>query len=244
MRDINNMHDIYEFASETPPSVIKVDEVPDYTIPDWDFNDEKEFKKYMTTVEKTVRNSFEYKAMINYLREYVNMNQCSFYKNVNNIDSTKIKIEIHHDPFSLYDICLIVFNKRNQFYESLDEEAVAKEVMYLHYNMIVGLIPLSSTVHELVHNQYIFVPTSKVYGKYKEFAERYKAWMLPEQIDMLERIEAASQDYEENYQTLLSKQYIYVDMSGSFELPRTEDIINMVKGRISDIINESKMSNI
>lgn len=237
MRDPNNIVKSYEL--ENPPVLIKMDEIPKYDLYDFDLNDDKSFKKYIQTIEKVVRTSFEYRALINYLREYMDMNQCAFYKNVNNADSTKIKIEVHHEPLSLFDICIIVYNKRVAFNEPLDEEFVAKEVMYLHYNLMIGLIPLAETVHQLVHAQYLFVPTTAVLGKYKEFIDRYKEYMLPEQLESLDHIEEATKTYDsDDAKLLLSKNYIYIDMSGSYKLPKTEDIICMVKNRIKDILDQ------
>lgn len=236
MRDPNNIQKSYEL--ETPPAIIKMDEIPEYNLYDFDLNDDKSFKKYIQTIEKCVRSSFEYKSLINFLREYMDMNQCAFYQNVTNTDSAKIRIEIHHEPLSLYDISLIVYNKRLSFGEPLDEEYVAKEVMYLHYNLMVGLIPLAETVHQLVHAQYLFVPTTAVLGKYKEFVERYKPYMLPEQLESLENIEEATKLYDsDDAKTLLSKNYIYIDMSGSYNLPKTEDIVLVVKDRIKEILD-------
>ena len=236
MRDPNSLVKPYEL--DAPPTIIEMHDIPEYNLYDFDLNDEKSFKKYMQTVEKTVRSSYEYKSMVQYLREYMDMNQCAFYQNVNNADTTKIRIEIHHEPLSLYDICLIVYNKRVSFNEPLDEEYVAKEVMYLHYNLMVGLIPLAETVHQLVHAQYLFVPTTAVLGKYREFVERYQPYMLPEQIETLEHIEEATKVYDsDEAKMILSKNYIYVDMSGAYDMPRTEDIINMVKDRIRDIVD-------
>lgn len=236
MRDPDNIAKSYEL--EAPPAVIEMKDIPEYNFQDYDLADEKQFKKYIQNVERDVRGSFEYKSMINYLREYMDMNQCAFYKNINNIDNPKVHIEIHHEPLSLYDICLIVYNKRVAFHESIEEEWVAKEVMYLHYNLMVGLIPLAETVHELVHAQYLFVPTTAVLGKYKEFVDRYRDFMLPEQLETLEHIEKSTEIYNDDLtKTILSKQYVYVDMSGSYKLPKTEDIISMVKDRINDIMN-------
>lgn len=241
MRDPDNLHKMYEYLEE-PDAVIKLVDVPPYDLSDWDLNDEKEFKKFISSIEKkTIRGSFEYRAMVSYLRNYLNMNRCSFYENVNNIDTSKIKIEIHHEPLSLYDITLIVFNKRNALREDLDEESIGEEVMWLHYNLMVGLIPLSSTVHELVHNQYLFVPTRAVMGKYREFVDRYRPYMLPEQLDVLQKIEDASTMIEDDYKTLLSRQYIYVDLTGAFKLPRIEDVVNLVRGRINEIMDENSM---
>lgn len=236
VRDPNAIIKGYEL--DTPPAVIQMHDIPEYNFYDFDLNDEKSFKKYMQTVERVVRSSFEYRAYINYLREYMDMNQCAFYQNVNNTDTVKVRIEIHHEPLSLYDICLIVYNKRVSFNEPLDEEYVAKEVMYLHYNLMVGLIPLAETVHQLVHAQYLFVPTTAVLGKYREFVERYKPYMLPEQLEVLEHIEEATQVYDsDDAKTVLAKNYIYVDMSGAYQLPKSEDIINMLKDRIKEIMD-------
>lgn len=241
MRDPNNIVSGYEL--EEPPVVIHMNDIPDYSLYDYDLNDDKSFKKYIEAIKKIVRGSFEYRQLINYLRDYMDMNQCAFYSNVNNIDTRKIHIEIHHEPLSLHDIILIVYNKRVAYNEPLDEEYVAKEVMYLHYNLMVGLIPLAETVHQLVHAQYLFVPTTAVLGKYREFVERYKPYMLPEQIEVLEKIEAATQVYNsEDAKTILSTNYIYMDMTGYYEMPRKEDIIGMLKDRIREIMDTKSIS--
>ena len=46
----------------------------------WDLEDDKELKKFYKTVEKEVRGSFEYREMIQYLRNNFGMDQCSFIK--------------------------------------------------------------------------------------------------------------------------------------------------------------------
>ena len=237
MRDPNVVgNKVYEM--EDPPVVIQMHEVPEYNLYDYDLNDDKSFQKYIKAVEMCVRTSFEYKAMIKYLREYVDMDRCAFYKNLSNADSTKIHIEIHHEPLSLYDIALIVYNKRVSYNEPLDEEFVAKEVMYLHYNLMVGLIPLAETVHQLVHASYLFVPTSAVYGKYREFVNHYKPYMLPEQLETLEHIEEATKTYNgDDAKTILAKHFIYVDPSGAYNLPKMEDIVDLVKGRIRELVD-------
>ena len=68
-------------------------------------------------------------------------------------------------------------NKRNDLGESMSVPMVAKEVMYQHYKLNVGLIPLCKTVHELVHNQYIFIPAWAVLGNYREFLNQYDKWV-------------------------------------------------------------------
>ena len=237
MIDPNTIHEEYEYMDDVQ-HIIKIDELPTYDRYDYDLNDDKSFGHYIEAVKKSVRNSFEYRQMVNYLREYLDMNKCAYYENVTNADTTKIRIEIHHAPFMLSDICYIVYNKRVAYREPLDEEMVAKEIMYLHYCLWVGLIPLAETVHELVHNQYLFVPSTKVLGNWKEFYNRYEPYMSPEQIEAINNIMSVSNEVDDRYQTLLSKHFIYVDASGAYNLPKMEDVAAMLKGRITEMMED------
>ena len=241
MRDPDALHHFYEYTDDVP-DVIKIGTLPPFEQPDYDLNDEKEMKKYLFDIEKTVRNSFEYRyKWLKYLKEYVDMNQCSFYQNVSNVDTSKIRIEIHHEPLSLYDIVVTVFNKRVAFHESLEVEMVAKEVMYHHFAMSVGVIPLAETVHELVHNHYLFIPTTKVYGNYKKFVQEYEPYMPIECIDALKKIEEYTMAYDgEEYKQLLDRKYIYVDVTGAYNLPPLEEVAGLMKNRLKDILNDQQ----
>ena len=174
---------------------IKIENIPTFDIGDYDLTDPKDLMRYFINIERICRNSRTYKKLVNFLREYVDMNKCSFYSNINNIDTYSIKIHIHHSPFTLFDIASIIYSKRVAMGESLSITMVAKEVMYCHYNMIVGLIPLSETVHELVHNGYLFIPTDAVYGKYKEFVQQYQDYLGPIK-NTLDRLEEATKTYD------------------------------------------------
>ena len=88
------------------------DELPPYEVEDYDMFDEKDKSKYITDLERFIRGSYEYRQMINYLREYMNMNSCAFMPKITNENSFKIRIEIHHSPLTLYDICNIIVNKK------------------------------------------------------------------------------------------------------------------------------------
>ena len=218
--------------------VIKIEELPPYEIQDYDVFDEKDFKKYIADVKKTVRNSLEYRQYIQYLRNYMNMSEDSFFENVGNGENAKIKIEIHHTPYSLEDIVLTVFNKRVFYGEDLDVEETAKEVMYIHYFLMVGLLPLSSTVHELVHNNYIFIPTTKVMGNYKEFEETYKHWIPEEVKEKVKAREDRTLTYNEDVDlALLTQKQIPIQLLESESTPlltmnNMQDIMNQ---RIQEI---------
>ena len=159
--------------------IMVIEDIPPYDTEDYDLFNEKDFKKYIDDIERMVRSSREYREAVQYMRKFINMNTSLFFQNINNIETAKIKIELHHHPFTLYDIVLTVFNKRSRLQESLDIELVAKEVAYLHYFLIIGLVPLSRTEHKLVHNQALFIPlelNSKpiVLGDYNKFIEMYE----------------------------------------------------------------------
>ena len=217
-------------------NVISMDEIPEYDREDYNLSDAKDREKYFKDIERIVRNSFEYREYVSYLRDYMDMNKCSFFENVNNIESYNIKIHLHHSPITLYEIVVIVFNKRLYYKESLDAEAVAKEVMYVHYCLLIGLIPLCETVHELVHNEYLFVPNSSVLGNYKDFIELYKDWIPPEILAKLDRIEKYTQVYDEaENMNVLRTSYIYLDFSGTYKLPKLEDILEKIKKRMEQL---------
>lgn len=224
-----------EYNEPDLPEVIDkigITNIPQFDIADYNLTDDKEIFKYITTVERVCRNSRCYKKLIDFLRNYVDMNKCSFYKNINNIDTSNIKIHIHHSPFTLFDISNIIYMKRMAIGESLSVPMVAKEVMYCHYNMWVGLIPLSETVHEMVHNGYLFIPTDAVYGKYKEFVEQYKDYLGPIE-NTLKRLEEATKAYDYNKETkILTMNAIYIDPTGAYELPDMNTIIELLKDKI------------
>ena len=111
--------------------------------------------------------------------------------------------------------------------------------MYLHYLGWVGLIPLSETVHEMVHNQYIFVPTDKVRGRYQEFVNRYYDYIEPETLDSLDAAEALTKEYNNNQMDIFNNHKIYINVNGSYMLPRKDEYENIIKDRISDIKGNS-----
>lgn len=226
-----------EYNESTLPEFIdkiEIKNIPDFDIADYDLTNDKDIFQYLTGVERVCRNSRCYKKLVDFLRNYVDMNKCSFYKNINNIDTRSIKIHIHHSPFTLFDIASIIYSKRVAMGESLSIPMVAKEVMYCHYNMMVGLIPLSETVHELVHNGYLFIPTDAVYGKYKEFVQQYQDYLGPIK-NTLDRLEEATKAYDFAKETkVLTMNMIYIDPTGSYEFPDMNEIIELLKSNIED----------
>ena len=221
--------------------ILVFDEIPEYDTQDYDVFNEKDFKKYISDIENICRTSFEYRQFVNYLREYMDMNKCSFFQNVTNSDTFKIKIHLHHSPFTLYDIVMTIFNKRMFYHESLEVEMVAKEVMYIHYFLMVGIIPLAETVHDLVHKQIIFIPVDNVMGNYSEFIETYREF-IPE--DAMDRFNAAV-EHTKYYNEAQEMKILQInpiviqlpgdDGTGLYNLPKMENIITAMNNRIQEI---------
>lgn len=218
--------------------VVKIPkDIPDLEVEDYDLMDDKDKEKYIKDLERHVRSSFEYRMMVQYLREYMNMNTCAFLSNVTNETNRKIRIELHHSPLTLRDICVIILNKRMRNCEILTIEAVAYEVMFAHYCLMVGLIPLSETVHELVHTQYLFIPTNKVYGYYKAFISNYKDYIDPEMLDKLAELERMTEQgtYDDAFKQILDLHYITVDMEGNNQIDKLPELQAMLKERLSEL---------
>lgn len=175
---------------------------------------DKDKVKLIKTVEKIVRGSIEYKDYIQYLRNEIDMTQCSFFNNISNKDGGKVSIEIHHEPFTLFDITQIIVEKCMSLDEIINPLLLAEEVMKLHYQNKVGLIPLSVTVHQLVTMGKLFIPLQNVYGDFITFLEEYDAFIIEDIKDILECKLKMSKELTELDLSKLEKKYIYLEVDG------------------------------
>jgi len=230
--------DQMQLATINNKTEVVVDIVPESDYVLWDFEDEKELKKYFKAIERMVRQSFEYKEFISYIKTNFDMDQCAFIKSDK---GTEFKVEQHHYPFTLYDIVEIVYRKRSYYGELLDVEMVAKEVTMLHYKLIIGLIPLSKTAHQLHHDGKLFIPVDKVLGRYNVFVDLYKPFMTNDQLDTLSRIESYSENYTDIGNTsILDTNYITIQVNDSrYQAPKLENLQTNMVNRIIDIKNNN-----
>lgn len=233
---IMHIEDTTQRTKENQLQVLKFDAIPEYDTETYDIYSDKDFKKYIQDVEKEVRSSIEYRRAIRYLKEYMGMNESAFLEGIESTNDNKISIELHHSPFTLFDVSLIVFNKRLYYGESLELQATAKEVTKLHYYLVVGLVALTKTEHELVHKSYLFVPSDKVLGNYGKFIDYYRDFMTPEQIDTIDRIEQYSMTYNQaQNEIILQNNLITLDTSVAYSLPKFEDIKVLMDQKIQEV---------
>lgn len=177
---------------------------------------DKDKVKAIKTAERMIRSSLEYKAYIKYLKQYIDMTKCSFFNNVNNKDGKRVSIEIHHEPFTLFDITQAVLEKQLDETGEVNLFNIAEEVMKLHYQCKVGLIPLSSTVHELVHLGQVFIPLQSPRGDYISFLEEYDRYITMDMKDILQEKLNLSRQVQDL--SLLETKYTYVEVEG-FKFP-------------------------
>ena len=200
----------------------------------YDLGRDKDKFKYITTIEKMCRASMEYRDLIEFLRVNMGMNFCSFFHNVSRDKASgshnRIRIEIHHEPFTLYDITAIILNNRIDSGEPTDMLSICDEVMQCHYEGIVGLLPLSQTVHELVHSGKLFVPLQFIDEGFNEFYNRYNITIknMDGLSDMLAAKVRLSKQFAENREefiSILRKKYIYVINHGYESTPETLPLV-------------------
>lgn len=173
--------------------------------------------KFIKTVETMIRSSQEYKHYVDYLKKNIDMTQCSFFTNINNKNGRKVRIEIHHEPFTLFDLVMIVMEKWANEGKELNYLGIAEEVMKIHYQGLVGLIPLSLTVHQLVHDGELFIPLQYVYGDVLKFVKEYEPHIPDDLMKMLQLKLEMSKEVQDT--SILDTSYVYIDVDG-FSMPK------------------------
>jgi len=200
---------------------VKINELPTSTRNVIIMN-EKDKIKLIKTIERIIRSSMEYKQYVQYLRDEIDMTLCSFFNNINNKDTKRVSIEIHHEPFTLFDLTQIILDKWINEEKDINPLLIAEEVTLLHYRNTVGLIPLCVTVHELVHNGKLFIPLQNLFGNFVSFIEEYEKFISKDLLSLLEAKFKISKELIEPDMSILEKKYIYLEIKG-FTFPQIID---------------------
>lgn len=175
---------------------------------------ERDKVKFIKRCEKIIRSSNEYREYISFLKEHIDMDRCAFFQNVSSKENRRTKIEIHHEPFTLYDYVEVVVDRFIAEGLPLNDLLVSDEIMELHYMNLVGLIPLSKTIHEIIHNSTkIVIPLNMVYGDYSSFlsSEKYESYVDRLYDKLEEKINATKNLTKDNFDAL-TKQFTYIEM--------------------------------
>lgn len=138
-------------------------------------------KNFIKAVEKKIRSSEQYSIYIGNLRNEKGLHYCAIRGNITDEDAS---IEFHHYPFSLYDIVYLEIIRMTDKNENITSFKVASNVLKLHANNLISLVPLCITEHQLVHDGVKFVPLYSCIGKLNEYVEIYKQYFTE---DILEK---------------------------------------------------------
>ena len=154
-------------------------------VSDIDPDNTKEFPKIIKTIKTMVRSSFEYKNLMKFLKEHRGFYKTAFYRGIVRTPEKKFSVEVHHVPFVMEDIVVTVINKRMANGESLQFLDICDEIMRLHYEGLVGLVPLDKTTHALIHSENapeVFYPLQFIdFGDFHEFYRQYKKY-IPDNV--------------------------------------------------------------
>lgn len=206
--------------------VIDIDE-PEEMSYQYGYKTGTEKRKLINRIKKICRTSMEYKDYIAFLRDNVGMDACAFFNNISKETNKKIRIEVHHAPLCLEDIVKTVLNKYEGEGIPINDLMIAEEVMKNHYQNLVGLIPLSKTLHEVVHNSdKLIIPAYMIYGDYKKFIEEYGEY-ADDCIEKIEQMIEVTKELKRNSFDCLESKFTYLNVDG-FTIPaKIEDISNI-----------------
>lgn len=208
------------------------------------FEDEKTLTDYTKSIVKMIRSSYEYRKYIKLLKNEFDLTKCAFFKNIDITEDCNVSFEMHHYPFTIFDIVSIVIQDRFKEHENdpsnqkrfdrlLNPFSISKEVLRLHYEGKVGLVPLTVTPHELYHAGELFIPlTNKfVFGNYDDFITQYHATDYGNYKEVLNLIQNKTNEIIDGETELdLSKlqiKKVYLEMKNA-------DFLEKVKLEMSD----------
>ena len=152
-------------------------------------DDQKAKNKYIKYLERLARSSYELRNYLSLLRENVEMTKCTL---LNGVSSEDARIELHHFPFTMYDIARIILDDALEKQDDVTSFQLVGRIVAEHYQGNIGLVPLSVTAHELVHDGKLTVSLKSVNGNWQAFAKKYAHVLTPGDIENLKFLIQAS----------------------------------------------------
>lgn len=144
--------------------------IPYYKGEDY-FENYESYVAFIKGCERLVRQNDRYRKYINYLKKEVKLNRCQVLKNVTDEDAT---IEMHHGPiFTLFDICAIILEYFILRKWKVSTPKIADLVLDEHGKNRIGVVMVSKTMHEEIHNDNLFINYHQMFGNVDEFIKKY-----------------------------------------------------------------------
>ena len=149
-----------------------------------DIFDEKKYQAFIKNIISAFRQSPFYGAYITHLHE-LGLNKDVIQSN---ITTNEALVELHHYPLSLYDVVQIIILKKLNIAEPLTSFSVMQELFDIHAKNWIGLVPLTATNHELVHEGELFINRWQVYGDFEQFKLNYEEYITPDLVDKIDNM--------------------------------------------------------
>lgn len=175
-------------------------EIPFYKDVDYMFSLENEVA-FIKAVERMVRTSKYYSRYIAHMKVDLGMNFCQVKGNIIEDDDSGINdlIEMHHGPiFTLFDVVSIILNYMLVKNMKITTFSVANKVIEEHFKHRVQTVMLCETVHQLVHDNKIFLNYKQGFGDLYSFLETYYEGLDKMQVDKIIDYIEKSKKYDSN----------------------------------------------
>lgn len=157
----------------------------------YDLSDAKGAKAFITTCVQTVRRCPEYTRYRDFLVENMDMGSCAILSGLSAEESAAAALELHHCPLALYDVCELILGQMLVDKVRITTFSVANRVMAYHWKGMVGLIPLTKTIHEAVHSGQVHVDPRSIFGNWVGLIDENRGGLSEHLADKLKAVSSS-----------------------------------------------------
>lgn len=183
--------------------------------------------KIVKKIEIIIRGSYEYELYILFCKNVLQMDKSTYFKKYN--ISNGYSIEIHHSPFTLFDITETVALKALKEHGQFTDMEIAEEVMKLHFEQKVGLMPVDPTTHDLIHSQSLVIHPDIPQGNWQAFIDEYKEFMSEEVRDRVREIEFLKTTKKDKNPNILEQKNVTI-INNNFRTLYSMDLPKLLPG--------------
>lgn len=208
----------------------KIDHIPE---PDFNMKFVEYDDKLLKHLKRLIRGSLEYVSLMNFLKTS-GFSSCVFHPGYDMKNG--LKIEMHHEPFTITDIIRTVCDKQLKLNKFFTERSICNEVMESHYNFEVGLVPLCPTCHELRHNneKLKIHPKSVICEGWKLWYEKYKSFADDLVCEKYEKF-AELMKKDVAYPEIISKKNVYLEVKSQERISDKECHKLLIDSKIDNL---------
>lgn len=140
-------------------------------------NNDKNRENFIKSIERIIRTSPEYRNYIRFLKTEAELAYCTVMNKLPEEVSKLVKIEMHHYPLTLFTIVDIILKKHLYLEACFTRLSIANEVMNNHFMNRVGIVPLTVTIHQMMHTGNNLINPKDIFGDYDAFLLEYDSFV-------------------------------------------------------------------